>query len=306
MLVMKSFAPILFRQSPFVLKRCLRSQKKLKLLIQCIERTAHAVKSHLLSQNSLLNLSAPLPVGGRGPLINTSAFTELTVSRRLSKCSFNFSDCCFSMSLEPMCRIKFFTVGCSATISKILSSKSDTISSGKQSTLVSLLLFISFTEKSPTIRFSGPVVSFLCGFKLAGLTLLRGGGGLSRNLEGDPWSCNSGANLFCRFTPVCWGGFLVVPLFSVVRCFVLRSTGVEEALCLDGNAGQSARSQISGRRVLPVIRSPLSGLLFGFAPSVVQGGLSLVDLLPCTESSSFFIVPSLLVSWVLACSCPLF
>ncbi len=44
--------------------------------------------------------------GGTGPLVNTSAFRELTVLtvlKRLMKSPFSTSDCCFTTSLVPVC-----------------------------------------------------------------------------------------------------------------------------------------------------------------------------------------------------------
>lgn len=57
--------------------------------------------------------------------------------------------------------------------------------------------------------------------------------------------------------------------FAGVCCCVLLRTGVEDALCLDDNAGQLVASQISGRCALPVSRPPISqgnDLLLGFTP----------------------------------------
>ena len=101
---------------------------------------------------------------------------------------------------------------------------------------------------------------------------------------------------------------LIFPFAAVHDC-VLLSTGVEEALCLGGNAGQPVVSQISGRCALPVSRPPISqenDLLLGFAPKEFQGGLPLVDLLSVPQPSCFFVVLLVLVSRGLACFCPLF
>ena len=81
---MSNFTPDLLRQSPFALKRCLWFQKKLKLSIKFSEWTVHAVESHVFSANSLLNLSSHFLTGSRGPLINTSAFRELTVFNKIN------------------------------------------------------------------------------------------------------------------------------------------------------------------------------------------------------------------------------
>ena len=56
---MSSFTPDLLRQSPFDLKRCLQSQKKLKLSLKYSEWTVHVVESHVFSANSLLQHSHP-------------------------------------------------------------------------------------------------------------------------------------------------------------------------------------------------------------------------------------------------------
>ena len=94
MLEVNSFTPDFLKLNPFALKRCLRSQKMLKLLIKCTEWSAHANKSHLFSASNLLNLSSPPRTGGTGPLMNTVAFSELTMFNNPMKSRFRTSDCC--------------------------------------------------------------------------------------------------------------------------------------------------------------------------------------------------------------------
>ena len=99
--------------------------EKVEMVIMCTEWMKHAVESHMFTTNNLLNLSTPLLTGGRGPLINTLTFRELTVYNRSQKSRFSTSDCCFT-SLVLMCRMMFFTVGCAAMICRILSVMSET------------------------------------------------------------------------------------------------------------------------------------------------------------------------------------
>ena len=255
-----NFTPGLLRKSPSALKRCLRSQKKLKLSMKCSEWTVQAVESHVFSANNLLNLSTPFLTGGRGPLITTSAFSELTVLNRSPKSRFSTSDCCFTTSFAPMCSMMCFTFGCAATICRTLSVMSETQSLGKQSTLVFLLhmLLTSFMAQSPRISVSGPVVSFPCCLLLSDLlsdllsflTLLFEEEWLFRSSDGDPGSCSSGANLLSSRTLGCWGGLLFFLPFTAVHGCVLLGTGVEEAVCL-GNADHPVTS---GCWALPVTR----------------------------------------------------
>ncbi len=126
---MNYFTPDLLRQSPSALKRCLQSQKNLKLSVKFTEWTVHAIESHVFCANNLLNLSASVLTGGRGSLINTSAFRELTVFNTSIKSCFSTSDCCFTTSFDPMCSMM---VRCAAMTCRILSIKSETISFKKK------------------------------------------------------------------------------------------------------------------------------------------------------------------------------
>ena len=69
--------------------------------------------------------------------------------------------------------------------------------------------------------------------------------------------------------------------FTAFHGCVLADAGVEEALCRGGSVGQPVSSHISAGYARPVNRRPVTpglDLLFGFAPSLFQGGLLLVDL----------------------------
>ena len=128
MLEVNSFTPDLLKLNPFALKRCLRSQKMLKLLIKCTEWSAHANKSHLFSASNLLNLSSPPLTGGTSQLMNTAAFSELTLFNDPIMSRLRNSDCCLDTSFDPVCRTMFVTVGYSSEISRILYFRSLTIS----------------------------------------------------------------------------------------------------------------------------------------------------------------------------------
>ena len=101
MLEVNSFTPDLLKFNPFALKRCLRSEKILKLLIKCTEWSAHANKSHLFSASNLLNLSSPPLTCGTGPLMFNNPM----------KFRFRTSDCCLDTSFDPVSRTMFVTDG---------------------------------------------------------------------------------------------------------------------------------------------------------------------------------------------------
>lgn len=154
MLEANNFTPDLLRQTPSALKRCFLSRKMLKLSIKFIERALHAVASHLFSASNLLNLSSPLLTGRSGPLMDTNLLRELTLFNRSVKSFLRTSDCYFSTSLLPVCKMNVFTVGRKNTADLRCTPKSQTMSMGSQRILVFWLhtLFISFTARSPKIR----------------------------------------------------------------------------------------------------------------------------------------------------------
>lgn len=129
----------------------------------CTEWTSHAVESHVFSASNQLNLSNPPLTGGRGPLIKTSAFRELTAFSRLLKSRLSISDCHLARSFAPVCRMIFFKVGFAATILRILSVMSETILFGKHSTFVLLLymLLTSFTVESESESLASPAAFYL-------------------------------------------------------------------------------------------------------------------------------------------------
>ena len=131
------------------------------------EWSAHANKSNLFSANNLLNLSSPPLTGGTGPLMNTTAFSELTVFNNPMKSRFRTSECCLDTSFDRVCRTMFVTVGYSSAISRILSFRSLNISQGKQRTLVFLphILCTSFTaESNPQSEFEAQPLAFPVAF----------------------------------------------------------------------------------------------------------------------------------------------
>lgn len=190
MLELNNCTAALLRQSPSALKRCLRSQKTVKLSIKFTDWAARVPLSHLLSIISLLNLSSPRSTVGRGPLKNTLVSKHWTLfSRSINSC-FRTSDCC---SRAPVCTMRYFTVGCSSAIFRIY-------------------LFIFFGNirhhlwnrepPSATISVWGSVVRSFCSLLVCGLVSY-----LSLVVEDEPsfvdsGSWESGANLFFSWIPV--------------------------------------------------------------------------------------------------------
>ena len=66
------------------------SQKKFKLSIKCSEWTVHADKSHVLSANTLLNLSTPLLTGSRGPLRKHLSIQRADCVQQINKVLFQY------------------------------------------------------------------------------------------------------------------------------------------------------------------------------------------------------------------------
>ena len=166
---------------------------------------------------------------------SSTVLRDLTLFNRSVKSCFNSSDCRFTTSQAPVCKIRDSAVGCSATMSRILSEMSETISLVKQSTLVFFLL----QKLSPTISVWQPVISSLCG----GLLLLDLVSylpcSLTENLQGlDKVEQICSADVFFLI----WVGLLLLLVFAAVHGCVLLGTGVEEALFSQDSAGQPVAS----------------------------------------------------------------
>ncbi len=244
------------------------------------------VDSHVFSANNLLNLSTLLLTGSRGLLINTSTFRELTVFNRSMKSWFQHFRLLFYNIIWPYVQNDIFhSWVCSQRYAGFfLPSQKWYPWENTVFWCFYCTCFLHLLQQSHFFLFLPKLLSVL--------TLLCEDEILSRSSDGDPGSCNSGANLFSSCTlgmgrfDAC-SPFRSCPRLCPRLCHTkLRALG--SARCLSSHF-------------------PLKWFTLRLCTKrELQGVLPLVDLLPSTQPSCFLVVLLVPINRVLACSCPLF